>query len=255
MKPPSYLSTLLREYERRKKLNPSYSIRSYARYLGIHPSSLSNVLRQKRRLPDEVAHKIALKLVLSPKERARFVLSNSPQPMTEFSSKTDIQLTEEIHFKVISEWQYYALLSLIETENFRSDTKWISQRLGLSELKVHSILSDLRQLNLITTDNDNFKTNYLNLRTTEDIPSEALKRARREDLKLAEQTLDEVSVTLRDFSGSTLTVAQADIPELKKMIRDFRKKFMNKAENKPGNQVYKLGIQFFPVTKGNDSEN
>ena len=58
----SYRTTLLDELTRRKNKNPSYSLRAYARDLGISSTSLSDVLSAKRNLSRKNALKVAEKL-------------------------------------------------------------------------------------------------------------------------------------------------------------------------------------------------
>jgi uncharacterized protein (TIGR02147 family) len=102
---------------------------------------------------------------------------------------------------------------------------------------------------LIQGDGSTLKVTHRELSTSEDVPSQALRKARRQDLELAMNSIDEVAVHLRDLSACTMTMDTDDLQEFKEIIRDFRKRFMKKAESKSGNQVYKLAIQFFPLTK------
>ena len=43
-----------------------------------------------------------------------------------------VQLTLD-HFSVISEWYHFAILSLAETQDFKSYPAWIAGRLGISQ--------------------------------------------------------------------------------------------------------------------------
>lgn len=90
---------------------------------------------------------------------------------------------------------------------------------------------------------------HSSLVTTEDIPSQALLTARRQDLQLAEKALNEISRDLRDMSSVIFTVNTSKILKLKHFIRTFRKEIMHFAESDQGNEVYKLNVQFFPLTQ------
>ena len=57
----------------------------------------------------------------NPEQIHKFIEKSNPT--SEFD---DISLDQ---FQVISEWYYFAILSLAETEDFKPDAKWISKRL------------------------------------------------------------------------------------------------------------------------------
>src|SRR5476651_669001 len=60
---------LLKEYNRRKTVNISYSKRSFAKNLGLSPAFLVQLMSGKRRLTSKIAQALSAKLALSPEER------------------------------------------------------------------------------------------------------------------------------------------------------------------------------------------
>jgi len=77
----SYHDLLIEEFERRKQLNESYSLRSYARNLNLSAPRLSKILKKKEGISVNAAHAIAGKLNLSELQRSWFcnsVGSNLP---------------------------------------------------------------------------------------------------------------------------------------------------------------------------------
>jgi len=244
-----YLKTLRSDFETRQARRPDFSLRAYARYLGVEAASLSGVLKGTRRLSKTSVTKVAERLNLSPNERETFIKSNGSAVAPTVAPVKRFKLDEETHFRLISEWEHYAILSLMETPDFQSKTSWISQRLGITVLRAQICLENLLEARLIVADGAGFKTTKQQLATTEDVPSAALKKAREQDLELAMAAIDDVAVELRDLSSCTMTADPADLPEMKKMIREFRQRFMSEAEKKPGQEVYKLSIQLIPLTK------
>ena len=248
---PFYLQKLRAEFELRASRRKGYSLRSYALFLGVEAPSLSSVLKGSRRLSKTKVEKVADKLNLSPKERLLFIDSNQRRPSV-LQVTNDIQrkqLNSETHFRIIAEWEHYAILSLLETKDFQSSSKWISERLNIPDLRARICIDNLLEAKLILLEGKRFVLNQQGLSTSEDISSQAIRIARRQDLELAQNSIDEISVELRDLSSSTMTLDPKDLPELKAMIRDFRKRFMLQAENKKSNEVYKLAVQLFPLTK------
>jgi len=246
-----YLKTLRSDFETRQARRPDFSLRAYARYLGVEAASLSSVLKGTRRLSKSSVTKVADRLNLSPNERETFIKSNGITVTAKLPAApvARFELDEETHFRIISEWEHYAILSLMATPDFQSNTAWISERLGITALRAQICLENLLAANLIAKDAAGFKATHQQLATTEDVPSAALKKAREQDLELAMIAIDEVAVELRDLSSCTMTADPADLPEMKKMIRAFRQRFMKEAEKKTGTEVYKLSIQLIPLTK------
>ena len=75
---PYYIIKLNEVLLARQQLNPRYSLRAYSRDLGIHPSSLSQILRGNRSLPSKYSNPIADRLPLKPEEREEFINSICP---------------------------------------------------------------------------------------------------------------------------------------------------------------------------------
>ena len=252
---PYYLKVLRKDFETRQKRNAQFSMRSYARTLGLEAPSLSGVLKGNRRISKNKIDQVIAKLGLSPKESQLFVESNTSELTTKinFQSQTiqenNFQLEEEAHYRVIAEGDHYTLLSLIETKDFQSNTKLIASRLQLSELRINNCLQNLIDAQLINIQKGQIKLTQQGVKTTEDISSAALRKSAEEDLTQAQRKLEEVDLMLRDFSSCTMTVNPEDLPELKKMIREFRRKFMSVAEFSEGTEVYKLNMQFYPLTQ------
>ncbi len=74
-----YRQRLKLELEQRLSLNPRYSLRAFARDLGISPSRLSHVLKGKFGLSESAGEGIAAKLGLNATETGAFVNSISAQ--------------------------------------------------------------------------------------------------------------------------------------------------------------------------------
>lgn len=251
---PFFLKKLREEFEARAKRRQGYSLRAYARFLGVQAPSLSSVLNGKRRLAKGDVDRVADKLNLSDMERAQFTkscraksdyLSDSPE-VSDIERKL---LDSEIHFRIIAEWEHYAILSLLETEGFKSDFNWISRRLGISELRARTCTQNLLDAELVQVEGSQLTLNQAGVTTTTDIPSQAIRKARAQDLEQALIAIDEIDLELRDFSSCTMTINLSDLQDLKLMIGDFRKRLMNRAEARMGHEVYKLSVNFFPLTK------
>jgi PAS domain-containing protein len=74
---PHHIEYLASDLKRRKEINSRYSLRAYARYLGLDPSALSRVLAGKQELSLPVSLRVVKKLKLSLEEKQTFLTSVS----------------------------------------------------------------------------------------------------------------------------------------------------------------------------------
>jgi len=70
-----YIELLNREFESRKARNTKYSLRAFARDLGLSPGTLSEVLKQKRGLPVRSVAGISSRIELLGRDRDEFIRS------------------------------------------------------------------------------------------------------------------------------------------------------------------------------------
>lgn len=68
----TYHEVLMEKFEQKKKNNPSFSLRAFARFLEMSPSKLSQILNSKQGLTIPYAEKICQKLNLSEQEKNWF---------------------------------------------------------------------------------------------------------------------------------------------------------------------------------------
>ncbi len=253
-KAPFYLHKLRSNFEHKLSRNSQYSMRSYAKYLNLNAPVLSEILKGNRAIPKSKLEAISTKLNLSPKEIALFTQSNKnwKTVFNEDIHSLDFTLNEEVHFNIMAEWEHYAILSLTETKGFKSDIPWIAKKLSISEYRTKVCIDNLLHANLLELKNNIYTCTTSGVKTTTDISSEALKKGRKQDLIIAEKAIDEIDVSLRDMSTIVFTLNKKLIPEIKDDIKKFRRKLAKKSESIPGEEVYKLSVQLFPLTKINN---
>ena len=117
---------LLEEFVNLQTRNPSYSMRAYAKKIGVNQSVISEILSGKRSITKKSAEKILAGLDKNPLEIAE-VFSG------ELENKKTFKSLDMDTYHLIADWYYYGILSLAETNDFQSSPKWISARLGISE--------------------------------------------------------------------------------------------------------------------------
>lgn len=189
----NYYSKKLKEVlVQKQRVVSSYSLRAFSRDLDMHPSTLSLVLQERRPLPKKNVEKVIQKLEMTPSEEAIFRESLNNKKNT---SLDQIEVSEEYNnrfilddsqYKAIAEWEHYAVITLMETDNFESSIEHICERLEISEMRAETVLRNLENAQLIGKDE---KGDYVllkgPLRTTEDISSKALRASHKETLDMS----------------------------------------------------------------------
>ncbi len=232
--------------------NPSYSVRAYAKRLGMGASTLSMVLSGQRQCSKKVAAQIADRLMLDPLDRASVLektdLKNKKQTSEHVLSYLKVSNDQFVAF---SEWSYMAILNLVRMKSFKNDPSWIAGRVGITEKQVVEALDRLQRLGMLITDeNGKLKRSHEAYRTSDDIADVTIRKGHFQTLDLAKKSLEEDEIDIRDFSWLTMSVKQSQMKEMKEFIRKFQTEFVELfAKNEDPDEVYRLAVQMIPLTK------
>lgn len=156
-----YRAILSARLESRMRQNPRYSLRAFARNLNVSPSRLSRVLRGRQGLGKETAEEISNKLfstqvekklfetlVLASDARSKKARADFQKELENLNNTAGTFINEEL-FQTISSWYHVAILELTDLPEFRSDTKWISKRICISNHQASSALRRLIKVGLL----------------------------------------------------------------------------------------------------------
>lgn len=247
-----YLVKIKEALSIKQRNNPYYSLRAFARDIGIHPATLSQIINGKRSLPKRDCEKVLSKLNLTPKEKNLFQesLTKKRNSNQDINSEDTRFLLDESYYKIISEWEHFAILELFNIDDFLKTKEDIPNWLDLTPNRVEVVISNLIFAKLISI-NENGYLNKIHedVKTTHDIKSQALRDSHKETLSMGLKKIDEVELELRDFSSITLAIDPEKIPEAKTLIKDFRKKINSLSEFGKPKVVYQLAVQFYPMSR------
>lgn len=242
------------EYKERKERNPSFSLRAFARHLKMSPAQLSQLMSGKRALSNKMADKIFGVLGASPEERQRLRASayKSRLEMKEGSSQRR-NLAED-QFRLIADWYHFAILSLTRLNQASSDPRWISEKLGITQLEARQACERLVRLGLLEL-TPKFRQVGDPIEVLSEIPSAAIQRFHRQTLALASERVENTPLQLREFQSVTLAISPSKIPLAKKMIAEAIDEISMVLETKSPKEIYSLSVQLFPLTHGGRNEN
>ena len=156
-KDSDYVEILKYFYQKRVHNNRKYSLRSYARDLGITSSRLSQILQKKYGLSKKAGEEISEKLKLNKFEKE--VFCNLISIKHSRSKKEKAKASEffknfgsyyvylnDAAFKVVSDWQYYAVMEMSHLLGSNYALETVAQRLGIKMSKAREVTEALLQL-------------------------------------------------------------------------------------------------------------
>lgn len=245
--------------------NPAYSLRAFAKHLGLTPQMLSFVLNRKKNISVNSAAQIADRLNLAPEDANFFFdlvsLARTKTPsskrMIESRLKTylleappNYRNLEATKFKVISDWHHYAILELTQTKGFRFDAEWIARRLGIRSFEAEQALTRLIELELLEERTPGqWIRSELNMTATYGAPNAALRKLAKQYLEKSVLALESQSMEERDITNVTMSIDPTRLPKAKKMIEDFRRKLCAFLEQGERTEVYVFSPALIKITK------
>ena len=243
-----YRIVLLDELAERKGRRPHYSVRAFARDLGISTTCMSNVLSKKRHLSKKNALRVADKLSLSPDQTRQMMRQISERTTDDTPPLSQLRLEEDA-FRLMSDWFYFALLSLARLKGCKSDPQWISRRIDISAQEAEAAIARLLRLGLIAISGGVLKRSAQPLRIGSAVHSAAIRRYHKQNLALAEQSLAQDHISRRSMSAVTMAIDFSRLAEANEMILKFQRRLSRFLETETPDEVYTLAIQLFPLTK------
>lgn len=265
---PFHHEYLQLELTKRVHKNPHYSLRSFARDLGVTAGWLSEFLSFKKGMSVQKAKEISQSLGLTLKEQEVFVLSAQAAHARKREDKSvasqqlkAYKLTKTFKFSnqdfvEAGAWYHQAILELIETDDFSHRELEISQRLRLPMATVVRALKELQNIGMLEIRNGKMLPAFEETQTEQGRPSRAIKKYHEEILQKATSALHEQPIDEREFISVTFAFDAERILEAKEELRKMQKAFTDKfyGNGSAKNSVHQFSLQLFRLdNKGNKS--
>ncbi len=252
----------------KKKRNANFSITAWSKKLGFENSSpLSLTLKGKRSLPKKYIPRVIETLELDPKEALYF------EALVELSrSKTDEQkeyyleqmqrlsptghriVTSVDEYNTLSDPLSTAILEMSGLKGFRSQAKWIHERVRLNVTleNVEFALNRLERLGLIKKNaQGEIEKTHQNLKTEDDLSDLATKHFHQRISHFASKQVYEQSVEEREYQSYAFNMKRKDMERAKDRIRKFLDDFFTEFEapENEGDETFQFNVQLFKLTK------
>ncbi len=252
------VSFLKDELNRRLERNPRYSMRAFAKLLGINIGSLSGLLSGRRPLTTKSADKICDRLGVPPEKKSEIMLGlkakshNTSKMVLSGKVRERIELEEET-FRTISDWYHYAILQLVRTKSYKAGSrprtaKWIARQLKITELEAKLAIERLIKLDLLKEEADTLARTDRRITTSnKNLTSSALKKLQKQIREKAIHSLEHDPIEVRSMTSMTMAINPKKIGQAKALIDEFQEKLSDLLEEGEKEKVYQLEVGLFPI--------
>ncbi len=251
----SIVELLRFEYSCRCEKNSAFSLRSFARVLNVSHTLLSFVINGHRIPSKKFIEKICERLNLDP-EQKKILMQSTPFIQGKKKTKVSDVAYNKISldtFSLLSEWQHYAILSLLEIEGTEFSIEFISKRLNINEMLAKISMQRLLDLKLVecveTPQGNKWKQSSAPI-VVENLESTSYTRKFQKQLiTKAIDSMENDPIELRDMSSTTFAMDPQHVGYALKRIREFRRELVKELEDfgQP-KEVYNITVQLFPTS-------
>ncbi len=247
---------LRRELDRRLGGNPRYSMRAFARHLGMSPGELSEVLREKRPISARACQKVARALDLSPAEFKHLLVlatttghsgqrANEAVPLKSALATAQIHRLNEDRFRLVSDWWCLAILNLLDLDDIKWTSVDIAERFGISTLQAQSAMDRLERLSLVKRQfGDRAVPTNDFVEHLSEVSSEAIRRYHRSLLEKAIEALDTHDREQRDVTGIGFAIDRRELKAIAHEISEFQDQLIAKYGRKRRGRKFDSVYQF-----------
>lgn len=259
-----YLQDILKQ---RQKRNNAYSLRAFARDLGVPASTLCGVLRKGKNLTTESAQKVTAHLQLRSKENRYFHLLLEKELLENLKER--IKKEDEIRFiaqqalreniqcqkkqqEVLSHALKFALIELGGIEHFHLTPSSAAKVLRLSEEEAHVHLHSLEKAGALSfhEEDQSFRKKGAGVFVSSAEVSVDLRRFHLETLELAKKSLAEQTPQERFIGSETFSFDSHQLSEANDIMEEcFSKLILLANRSTKKDSVYHAGIQMFRLTR------
>lgn len=236
-------------FDKRHAKNNQYSIRAFARDIGISSGRASEFLRGVSIPGPRLSRRIASALQLSEKQKLQLnYLIASHVSVRKNGQREDAYQLADKEFTLLPDWQHFAVLNLLNTTGAKPSVEWLAERLALPESSVEDSLEKLCLAGLVAEEEGFYKATHQHLTSTSTIPSEALRNYNRQMIQKALWSIDNVPLELRNVTSIMMTANPSNLYKLKVLTNEFKQRAAELFGEGDATEVYNLCIQIFPCT-------
>lgn len=241
-----------------------YSLRRFAKKLGVSSSHLSEVMSSKKHLSVEVAQKLAFKLGLNERESLYFTLlaqqetEKDPesralirQRLAQTNPQRRILNLASQDFAAIADWHHFAILELTYIAGLKITPIQVARALGIAPPEAKLAIERLLEMGLLAKERSGLiKKSANQILTRSKSANLGIRRFHKQLLNKALDALDAQSPSQRWSGSDLIPIDSRTIPEIRRLLEQLSSELIRISErSKRKDALYCLATHFFEVTK------
>jgi uncharacterized protein (TIGR02147 family) len=246
IKKTSELSNFFNEiFLNRRRKNPKYSMRAFARDLSLTQGRLWELIHGRYIPGTKVTERISELLKLTPEDKLRMqtlIAAEKAQPVSTLRTVSNDELA------MISDWEHLAIFNLISTKGFDHTMNSIVTRLEISQLQAEGALNRLIDQGLVLEEDGRYVPAYSNISTQTEVPSEVIREFHRQIIGRSVTSLQRDSVDTRSITSMVFPANVKNLSKAKKIIAEFNVRMAELMDKGDTTEVYSLAVQLVPIT-------
>lgn len=257
----SYLKLHL---DKKRKDNPSFSLRYLAKEAKVSPSYLSQIFSKKRKLSKHLVEDLCRLMDVDNETRDKLLIQLlvesgyvSLKDGTVLESQPNFNLNVKRQnfkkFDILNPWYRIPVAEATLLSEFDGTPSWIAEHLSLDLNLVENCLKDLLCHELIEVKNGKFSKveknwEFGSAQRKIEIRQHHTEYLQRAAIELRENT-EEQDLERRLITGMIFSLPSDRVRDFKMRLVDLMHEFLGEVQEKEVDEVYRLGIQFFPLSK------
>lgn len=269
MNPSFHYSTLLQELlDRKVAANSRFSLRAFARALGISASQLSRILSRKVPLTLETATKIAPVLYPSSPGKQEFFVDlvrhchgdAHDEKIAEFLFQKllslDVEELNQARLRCLSDWSVVAAFDAFGLSRPPLSEAGLARMLGIPERDASVAIRQLVLAELLEKHESWYRRKVDRFYTTCDVPSAVIRGLHRQLIGKAMQAIDGQDVSRRYLRGMSVSLDPVLLPKVRELVEAFCLDIEKLEQESSGRALalYQLNLQFFDLLASSNTE-
>ena len=253
---------------KKKSKHPSFSIRAWAKSLGLSSHGpLQQILAGKRTLPKKYLPALKKSLGLNQRELdylsnlIDFEKSKTEEEKSIFNNRmkklrpkmSDVHILEVENYKYFENPLHSIIRTLMERKDFRPDPKWIQSTLVFktSINEINEVINRLIDLGSIEKKGKKLIKNKRAIQNKADVPSAGVKKFHERMATIAAEEVFKQDVAEREYNSMSFNIKEDKVAEAKLRLREFVQDFISEFQANPDESelTYQINNQFFKLNK------
>jgi len=140
---------LAAEFQMRRAANPRYSLRAFAAFLGTDHSTISQIIRSRRRAPSNQIRRWAHKLGMDRLEASAYIAAEHVPEASITTRELQLRHWTAEAMSIVTGPAHFEILRLCRRPDFHPDCRWLADRIAVGVDEVNLALSRLLRLGLL----------------------------------------------------------------------------------------------------------